>query len=202
MIVDYGMGNVRSVENALTAIGCDAFVSSDAGAALRADAFVLPGVGAFGEAMRNLQAQGMVSALEHEVLVRRKPILGICLGLQLMGETSEEGGHYAGLGWVPARVTTLDGEGGLKVPHMGWNEVSVVRPGSLFAPTSRVLTFYFAHSYVFSCPAEFVSATFDYGGRNVAAIQNGNMFGTQFHPERSSAAGVELLGRFAAGIRA
>lgn len=200
-IVDYGMGNVRSVQNALTAIGCEAFVSADASAALRADAFVLPGVGAFGEAMCNLRDEGLIEVLAHEVLVRRKPILGICLGLQLMGERSEEGGDHAGLGWIPARVTALPRHDRLRVPHMGWNDVRVTRPGALHSE-GRPRSFYFAHSYVFTCPDQFVSATFDYGGRNVAAIEHGNIFGTQFHPERSSAAGVDLLRRFAARIGA
>lgn len=200
LVVDYGMGNVRSVSNALAASGCEPIVSADPAEAIRADAFVLPGVGAFGEAMRNLRASGMADALSHEVLTRRKPILGVCLGMQLLGESSEEGGHHEGLGWIPARVTALPASRELRVPHMGWNDVAVVRPEPLFTGTDATRTYYFAHSYVVSCPPELISATFDYGGRNVAAFQRDNIFGTQFHPERSSEAGAAVLRNFASRI--
>lgn len=200
LIVDYGMGNVRSVENALAVIGCRPFVSADPSDAMRADAFVLPGVGAFGEAMRNLRASGMADALSHEVLTRRKPILGVCLGMQLLGESSDEGGHHAGLGWIPARVTAIPQEPGLRVPHMGWNDVTIVTPEPLFSTPEARRSFYFAHSYVFSCAPELVAATFEYGGRHVAAFRKDNIFGTQFHPEKSSEAGTALLRNFAGRI--
>jgi glutamine amidotransferase len=200
LVIDYGMGNVRSVSNALSAIGCEPIVSSNPSDALRADGFVLPGVGAYGEAMRNLKASGMADALSHEVLTRGKPILGVCLGMQLLGESSEEGGFHEGLGWIPAKVTALPQERDLRVPHMGWNDVAIVKPDPLFSGTAESRTYYFAHSYVFSCAPELVSATFDYGGTNVAAFQRDNIFGTQFHPERSSEAGSALLRNFASRI--
>lgn len=202
LVVDYGMGNVRSVSNALAANGCQPVVSADPVEAMRADAFVLPGVGAFGEAMRNLRASGMADALSHEVLTRRKPILGVCLGMQLLGESSEEGGLHGGLGWIPARVTAIPPARDLRVPHMGWNDVSIVRSEPLFAGADASRTFYFAHSYVFSCAPDLISATFEYGARHVAAIQKDNIFGTQFHPERSSEAGGALLRNFASRIGA
>lgn len=200
LVVDYGMGNVRSVSNALAANGCAPIVSSDPAEAMRADAFVLPGVGAFGEAMRNLRASGMGDALSHEVLTRGKPILGVCLGMQLLGESSEEGGMHEGLGWIPARVTAIPAGRGLRVPHMGWNDVTILKSDPLFAGTDTSRTFYFAHSYVFSCAPALVSATFEYGGQNVAACQKDSIFGTQFHPERSSEAGAALIRNFASRI--
>lgn len=202
LVVDYGMGNVRSVSNALAASGCDPVVSADPAEVMRVDAFVLPGVGAFGEAMRNLRARGMADALTHEVLTRRKPILGVCLGMQLLGENSEEGGLHEGLGWISARVTAIPPSSGLRVPHMGWNDVTIQRAEPLFVGTDASRTFYFAHSFVFSCAPELVSATFEYGHRYVAAFQQDNIFGTQFHPERSSEAGSAVLRNFASRIGA
>jgi len=202
LIVDYGMGNVKSVANALAATGCAPVVSSDPRDVVRADGFVLPGVGAFGEAIRNLRASGMAEALTHEVLTRRKPILGICLGMQLLGDESEEGGRHAGLGWIAARVRALPVHSGLRVPHMGWNDVHVRTREPLFADVDDAPTYYFAHSYVIECAPDLVSATFQYGGEQVGALQQQHIFGTQFHPERSADAGLALFRRFAQRIEA
>jgi len=194
LVVDYGMGNVASVSNALRRAGSTPVVSADPQMAVHADGFVLPGVGAFGKAIQNLRRSGMAEALTHEVMVRRKPILGICLGMQLLGLTSEEAGHHQGLGWIDARVKALSPSLGFRVPHMGWNDVSAQAHGPLFDAAAG--SFYFAHSFVLECDAELVAATFDYGDRHVAAIQRGQVFGTQFHPERSADAGLALIRRF------
>lgn len=196
-IVDYGMGNVRSVQSAFERLGCAASISSEASAFRHADALVLPGVGAFGQAMDNLRSSGLLAALEGEVRDQRKPILGICLGMQLFATTSEELGTHAGLDWIPGRVRAIDPTGAkLPVPHVGWNDVRPRGAEGLFTKVAPGANFYFDHSYYFDCADEYVTASVDYGVPLAAAVRRDWIMGVQFHPEKSDVAGLKLLRAF------
>ena len=195
-IVDYGMGNLRSVRNALAFLGADAFVSSEAAALARADAIVLPGVGAFGEAMSNLDRLGLVEVLHEQVRERRKPFLGICLGMQLLAEDSLENGLHRGLGWLRGHVVPFDRTAGMRVPHVGWSPVEVRGGGFPFDRITFPASFYFDHSYHMVCDKNCVIATCRAGAEFVAAIRHDNIVATQFHPEKSQRLGLKLLRNF------
>jgi imidazole glycerol-phosphate synthase subunit HisH len=200
VVVDYGSGNVRSVVNALAAAGADARVSGRVDDLRAAERIVLPGVGAFAECMRNLLATGLVGSLEDEVRVKRKPFLGICVGMQLLAREGHENGVHAGLGWLPGVVSRFTVEDkGLKVPHVGWNEVVPTRPSVLLRGVKDRATFYFVHSYHFTCDDEVaVTGVCGYGAPFTAAVEAGNLFGTQFHPEKSQDNGQRVLANFLA----
>jgi glutamine amidotransferase len=196
-VVDYGMGNRRSVEKALEHVGVRARVSGDPAELRRADGLVLPGVGAFPRGMRNLRELGLDELLRERV-ASGAPVLGICLGMQLAFERSVEHGGTSGLGIVAGEVTALS-PGGLKLPHIGWNVVRFTKPESpLLADLPRECAFYHVHSFA-PVPAreEDVLGVADYGGPFVSAVQAGSFFGVQFHPEKSSSAGLRLLANFA-----
>jgi glutamine amidotransferase len=194
-ILDYGMGNLRSVEKALEHVGAGASITSDPDDARAADGLVLPGVGAFPRAMERVRERGLDELIEE----RRRagiPILGICLGLQLLFDTTTELGGADGLGLLSGEVAELDAEG-LKVPHIGWSPVRWEQESKLVEGIDSETPFYFVHSFVPSpAPAELLgSAT--YGARFACAAQRDNVYGVQFHPEKSSAAGLRLLSNFA-----
>ncbi len=193
-VVDYGMGNLHSVVKGLEKVGGQCFLATDPGQLDLAKAVVLPGVGAFARAMTNLRACGMDRALV-KAAKSGKPLLGICLGYQLLFEEGEEWGPAAGLGILPGRVRRLPP--GLKVPHMGWNQVEIIKPCPLFAGISSNSPFYFVHSYAAE-PAdpELVLAYTDYGTRFASAAGRENVYGIQFHPEKSSSLGLRILGNF------
>lgn len=198
VVVDYGICNVRSVVKALELVGATVRVSSAPRDLEEAERIVLPGVGAFEHGMTNLAARGLVEPLADQVLGKGKPFLGICLGMQLLARTSHEFGVHEGLGWLPATVTafTLE-EKGLKVPHIGWTEVSLDRASPLFAGVSKAPSFYFVHSYHMVCDStDVVAASAEYGVRFTAAVQRDNIFATQFHPEKSQDDGLRLLENF------
>jgi imidazole glycerol-phosphate synthase subunit HisH len=189
-IVDYGSGNLRSVQKAFELLGTPAAITSDPSAVADADRLVLPGVGAFGDAMRELHGRGLVEPIVAHLQADR-PFLGICMGLQLLFETGLEGGWHAGLGVLPGRVVRFDLPAGLKVPHMGWN--AVTWQGD-WQPGKPGEYFYFVHAYhALPSDASLVAATADYGGPVCAAVRRGRLFATQFHPEKSQAAGLKLL---------
>ena len=196
-VVDYGMGNRRSVEKALEHIGARAVVSNDHERLRSADGLIVPGVGAFPRAMRNLAELGLDELLR-ERLAAGTPILGICLGLQLAFEGSSEQGGAAGLGIVAGEVRPLDA-GGLKLPHIGWNEVRFARPQSrLVADLPRACAFYHVHSFApVPASSENVLGVAEYGAPFVSAVEAPPFYGVQFHPEKSSAAGLRLLANFA-----
>jgi imidazole glycerol-phosphate synthase subunit HisH len=199
-IVDYGMGNVRSVMNALAWIGEDAEVTSDARKLDDADRLILPGVGAFGDAIDNLRRRELVEALERQVKEKGKPFLAICLGLQLLARSSTEHGAHEGLGWLDADVVRFDlGETALKIPHMGWNDVAPDQEHALFKGLRREqFVFYFVHSFHIVCrDTADVAATCTYGRPFTAAVGRGNVFATQFHPEKSQDSGLQILTNFA-----
>ena len=198
VLLDYGMGNVQSVANAVEWLGVPVRVSSDARVVEAASHLILPGVGSFRDGMQRLRATALDDLLQDQVLRRGKPFLGICLGMQLMAEVGDEGGETRGLGWIAARVKKLDAtQLGLKVPHMGWNEVcprqgSVLYDGLLDDPT-----FYFVHSYYLAVEeAAVVSGMCEYGSRFCASVEKGHIFGTQFHPEKSQRDGLRVLKNF------
>ncbi|MGI9952219.1 imidazole glycerol phosphate synthase subunit HisH [Moorellaceae bacterium AZ2] len=193
-IIDYRMGNLLSVQKALEAVGCPVRVTDRPDEVLAAPGVILPGVGAFGDAMEALKQKGLQEAIV-EVCRRGTPFLGICLGMQLLFEASEEGGRVEGLNLLPGVVKRLPS--GVKIPHMGWNQVDFCRPSLLFKSIPSGAFFYFVHSYHVEPddPGITVGRT-EYGGQLVAAVQAGNIFGVQFHPEKSSALGLKVLANF------
>jgi imidazole glycerol-phosphate synthase subunit HisH len=196
-IADYGMGNRRSVEKALERVGARAIITGDDDALLAADGVVLPGVGAFPPAMATLRATGLDGTLR-AVVDAGTPLLGLCLGMQLLFDRSEEHDGSDGLGFVGGTVTRLDAPG-LKLPHIGWNPVTWVRESPLCAGLPNPATFYHVHSYAARCAdrADVVGES-DYGSVFTSVVARGNVFGAQFHPEKSSANGLALLGNFTA----
>jgi glutamine amidotransferase len=195
-IVDYGSGNLRSVQKAFERIGASAVISDDPEAVARADRLVLPGVGAFADAMRELRTRGLIEPILGHIAAD-KPFFGICMGLQLLFSTGHEGGPVAGLGVLPGEVVRFSLPTGMKVPHMGWNTVSWqgdAGPGNLLADGDY---FYFVHAYL-ARPDDptVIAATTDYGGPFCSAVRRGRLFATQFHPEKSQAAGMRLLQAF------
>ncbi len=197
VVVDYGMGNLRSVQKALEKVGFDAVVSSDPGVAADAPAIVLPGVGAFRDCMDNLAAARLVEPLRSGIAAG-KPFLGICLGMQLLLTVSEEFGVHQGLDVVPGRVVRFPRDHALPVPHMGWNRIHLEQKDHpLFAGIPDGSFFYFVHSY-HAAPAEdaAVAARTDYGVRFCSALARGNVFATQFHPEKSQKWGLKMLENF------
>jgi glutamine amidotransferase len=194
-LIDYGAGNLRSVENALRAAGAaEVVVTADPDTVRGADRIVLPGVGAFGACMGALSAlPGMIDALNERVVTGGAPFLGICVGMQLMANAGEEMGIYPGLGWIGGTVRRLPDAPDLKIPHMGWNDVTPSSGHPLLLPGEA----YFLHSYAFDVddPAERLAGT-DHGGPVTAAIGRDTMLGVQFHPEKSQAYGLAFLARF------
>ena len=197
-VVDYGVGNLASVEKALQRAGADAQITANPGALRAAQGLVLPGVGAFGDGMAGLRARGLVAALE-VALAAGRPLLGICLGMQLLFQESEEMGRHAGLGFLPGRVRRF--APGLKVPHIGWNQVHAVRPSPLLEGLPQDSYAYFVHSYyVEPADAEMTLATTDYGGPFASVVGRQRLFGVQFHPEKSQDVGLALLCNFVAMV--
>lgn len=196
-IIDYGAGNLQSVEKALRHLGCQCRITADPGELAAAQAAVLPGVGAFGDAMGQLRARGLEEPIR-QFVSSGKPFLGICLGLQILFEESEESPGVKGLGLLRGRVLRLPKESGLKIPHIGWNSLSVGKPGGLFAGVEGEPYVYFVHSYYLRAEEDVVTATAEYGTTIHAAVQKGNLLACQFHPEKSGQVGLSLLENFKA----
>ena len=195
--IDYGAGNLQSVEKALRHLGCQCQITADPGELAAAQAAVLPGVGAFGDAMGQLRARGLEEPIR-QFVSSGKPFLGICLGLQILFEESEESPGVKGLGLLRGRVLRLPKESGLKIPHIGWNSLSVGKPGGLFAGVEGEPYVYFVHSYYLRAEEDVVTATAEYGTTIHAAVQKGNLLACQFHPEKSGQVGLSLLENFKA----
>ena len=199
-ILDYGAGNLRSVELAFARLGVPTVVTNDAAVAMKADGLVLPGVGAFADAMNALRESGLIPALEH-AKETGKPLLGICLGMQALFEGSEEGEGVEGLGFVKGFVRRLPDTDGLKIPHMGWNDIRAEKDSPLLVDLPTEPYVYFVHSYAcFADDADDVLTTTEYGVRFCSSVQCGNVFGTQFHPEKSGRVGEQMLKNFAAFV--
>ncbi len=194
-IIDYDAGNIKSVEKALQYLGEEAVITRDAGEILMADKVVLPGVGAFGDAMEKLNRYGLVPVI-HEVVEKGIPFLGICLGLQLMFESSEEAPGVEGLGLLKGKIVRIPEGDGLKVPHMGWNSLSFPKEGRLFAGIPENSYVYFVHSYYLQAEEDIVTATAEYGVTIHASVEKENVFACQFHPEKSSHTGLTILKNF------
>jgi glutamine amidotransferase len=200
VVVDYGVGNLGSIVNMLRRIGCDAGATTEAAAVAAADRLILPGVGAFDPAMERLRASDLLEPLRRRVIEQGRPLLGICLGMQLLTEGSEEG-QLPGLGWLPATTVRFrfdDRSRDLRVPHMGWNTVTWRHGDPLGRAAEDDVRYYFAHSYHVRCRHdEHVLATTEYGGEFHSAVRRDNIRGTQFHPEKSHRYGMDLLRAFA-----
>ncbi|MBU1014877.1 imidazole glycerol phosphate synthase subunit HisH [Patescibacteria group bacterium] len=202
-LIDYNMGNLQSVVNAFQLLREDMRVTQNPEDVRKADAIVLPGVGAFGDGMKNLDKLGLIPVLQEEVRERKKPFLGICLGMQLAAREGTEHGIHQGLGWLDGRVERIEpGPSSYKIPHMGWNNLFVKKDTGLFSGIEDAV-YYFVHSYSF-CPApgeeESVAATCWHGKEVVAAVEKENIFGVQFHPEKSQGAGLKLLENFLSAV--
>ena len=197
-IVDYGLGNLTSVAGAVEKAGHEPVITADAETLSWAEKLILPGVGAFGDGMANLRARGLIEPLTNLVHSAGTPLLGICLGFQLIARSSREFGDHEGLGWIDARVVRLTpDDAGLRVPHVGWNDLRQVRTCVLFDGIPDDALFYYVHSFHMEVADEdLVVGDCDYGGRVVAAVQAGTVYAVQFHPEKSQRHGLTLLRNF------
>ncbi len=196
-IIDYDAGNLKSVEKALLYLGQDVLVTRDREKLLSADKVILPGVGNFGDAMEKLKGYGLVDVIR-EAAGQGKPFLGICLGLQLLFEKSEEAPGVEGLGILEGEILRIPDDRGLKVPHIGWNSLELQNGGRLFAGLEAEPYVYFVHSYYLkAADPQIVKAVTEYGVRIDASVEQGNVFACQFHPEKSSRTGLAILKNFA-----
>lgn len=195
-IIDYGAGNILSVQKALNYIGCDNKVTSDAAEILAADGAILPGVGSFGDAMDNMIVRGLADAVK-KFASSGKPFLGICLGLQVLFERSQESDGVKGLSILSGEVRRFPGHMGLKIPHIGWNSIEYNRECPIFKGIGQNPYVYFVHSYYLNANDQnVVAAKSDYGIKFHSAVWNGNVFATQFHPEKSGSVGLQILRNF------
>lgn len=203
VVVNAGIGNLGAIPNMLKRLGSAAHISADLGEIAAADRIILPGVGAFDAAMQSLADLGLIEVLNRKALEERVPILGVCLGMELLGTASEEGA-LPGLGWIKGRALRFKSHDGgplLRIPHMGWNYVRPTANGALFAELGESPRFYFAHSYHLVCDDEAdVAGVTRYGSPFVSAVHRGNISGIQFHPEKSHRFGLQVFRNFLAGL--
>lgn len=193
-IIDYGVGNLFSLRSSLRAIGIDADYTGNPAEIRKADKLILPGVGAFRDAREALRSTGLDRVVQEEA-GKGKPLMGICLGMQMLFDRSYEYGEYEGLGLIPGEIVPMEGRipKDLPIPHIGWNELALKQPSPLMKNTANGDYVYFVHSYYAETPAEYVIATTDYGVEMTAAVQKDNVYGCQFHPEKSSEVGLSIL---------
>ena len=198
-LINYGAGNFSSVRNALHYLELDVIEVRDTSQFAKATHLILPGVGAFASAMRKLEEQNLIHELKKQVLVKKKLFLGICVGMQVLASAGREFEVYPGLGFIQGTVEKIDAESyGLRLPHIGWNELNLLRPSPLFVHMSRTPIFYFVHSYhLLPTEESVIAATCEYGAEVVAAVETDNIYGVQFHPEKSQHDGLQLLKNFA-----
>lgn len=195
VIIDYKMGNTLSISNAIEKLGYETIVSSEEKEINNADALILPGVGTFKEAMDNIKKNNLQNILNDNVLNKKKPIFGICLGMQIMAKSGEEMGHTEGLGWIDAKVEKINIPK-VRVPHVGWNSIEVKKEDPLFKNIKSDTHFYFDHSFHFICDEKYINSITFYNDIITASIQKENIFATQFHPEKSQTMGLKLLRNF------
>jgi glutamine amidotransferase len=199
-VIDYGMGNVRSISNAFSLLQEEVKITDDPKIIANADGIILPGVGAFVDGMNNLKRKKLIPILKEQVLEKKKPYLGICLGLEFLAEKSYEGGTHEGLGWIKGTVTRiLPTDSSLKVPHIGWNDTLIIKDDDLLKELEDPV-FYYLHSYYLKTDdleKNIITSICDYGGVKITAtIHKDNIFATQFHPEKSQETGLKLLKNF------
>lgn len=196
-IIDYGVGNLFSLKSSLRAIGIDADYTGNPAEIRKADKLILPGVGAFRDAREALRSTGLDRVVQEEA-GKGKPLMGICLGMQMLFDRSYEYGEYEGLGLIPGEIVPMEGRipKDLPIPHIGWNELMLKQPSPMMKNTANGDYVYFVHSYYAETPAEYVIATTDYGVEMTAAVQKDNVYGCQFHPEKSSEVGLSILKAF------
>ena len=203
--MDYDLGNVKSIANAFYLLGEETEITDDPKKLSKSEAIILPGVGSFTKGMNNLKERGLVEILEKEIVVNKKPYLGICLGLEFLAEKSLEGGISEGFGWIRGTIEKIKpNENELKVPHMGWNDSKILRNGGLFHEIEEP-SFYYLHSYYFKVDESehnTITSVCDYGGVPItASVQKNNIYAVQFHPEKSQSVGIKLLKNFLDDIR-
>jgi glutamine amidotransferase len=194
-IIDYDAGNIKSVEKAVQYLGEEAVITRDRDVILNSDKVILPGVGAFGDAMEKINAYGLKNTI-YDVVDAKKPFLGICLGLQLLFKSSEETKGVTGLGILDGEILRIPAKEGLKIPHMGWNSLKVKEGAKLFAGLNENPYVYFVHSYYLKAEEEIVAATTEYSTLIHASVEKDNVFACQFHPEKSGTVGLQILKNF------
>lgn len=197
-IIDYGLGNLHSVLGAVRKSGYNAKITNNISKILKSDKIILPGVGAFHDGMKNLKNLNLIDTLEEFVKIKKKPILGICLGFQLLAKDSFEFGHHKGLGWIDASISKLPNKGKkIRIPHIGWNDLLKSRDVEIFNGIPDNALFYYVHSYYMNCQNEkIIAGKCKYGIEFVSAIQDKNIIGTQFHPEKSQYYGLKIIKNF------
>ncbi len=199
-LINYGMGNLRSISNAFDLLGKEVLITDDPDKISKSEGIILPGVGSFSDGIQNLKRKKMVDILEKEVLINKKPYLGICLGLEFLAEKSYEGGSCEGFGWINGSISKIEPESpSFKVPHIGWDDTEILKNDEFFNEIKEP-TFYYLHSYFFDVSKDdkkYVTSVCDYGGVKIpATIHKDNIFATQFHPEKSQETGLKLLNNF------
>lgn len=199
VVIDYNMGNLRSVQKAFEKVGCDAIITNDHDIIKKSNKIVLPGVGSFKDGMKHLEELGLINVLNEEVIKNKKPFLGVCLGMQLIANKSYENGETNGLGWIDAEVVKFDFREmtkKLKIPHVGWNNVLYYNDNALYEGVPNNRDFYFVHSYHFRTNEDIVTSITDYGFDFVSSVQKDNISAFQFHPEKSQTVGLKILENF------
>ncbi len=194
-IIDYDAGNIKSVEKAVQYLGEEAVITRDKDVILQSDKVILPGVGAFGDAMEKINAYGLKNTI-YDVVEKKTPFLGICLGLQLLFKSSEESPGATGLGILDGEILRIPAQEGLKIPHMGWNSLKIKKGAKLFQGLEEEPYVYFVHSYYLKAAEDIVAATTEYSTLIHASVEKENVFACQFHPEKSSAVGLQILKNF------
>ena len=194
-IIDYDAGNIKSVEKAVQFLGEEAVITRDRDVILNSDKVILPGVGAFGDAMEKINAYGLKETI-YEVIEKKTPFLGICLGLQLLFESSEESPGAVGLGVLEGEILRIPAQEGLKIPHMGWNSIKITEGSKLFKGLEEDPYVYFVHSYYLKAKEDIVAATTEYSTLIHASVEKDNVFACQFHPEKSGTVGLQILKNF------
>ena len=197
-IIDYGLGNLHSVLGAVRKVGYEAIITNNTSKILASDKLILPGVGAFADGMKNLKDLNLIDPLDQFVNIKKKPILGICLGFQLLAEESFEFGHHRGLGWINASVEKLSSENKeIRIPHVGWNDLLKHKDIILWDGIPNDALFYYVHSYYMNCKDEkIITGKCKYGTEFTSAIQKQNIFAVQFHPEKSQFYGLKIIKNF------